>query len=801
VAWQDEFVKARRAAIAAEFSRLNPEQRLGAMMTEGPVLMLAGAGSGKTTVLINRIANILKYGKGSDCDTVPDWAQKSDIALLNAKPEELGEEQRQRREKLMAVEPAPAWSVLAITFTNKAAGELKNRLYNMLGSEAEDIWASTFHSACVRILRREADYTPFESGFTIYDTADSLSLMKHVMKDLNMDEKTYPPRSVLSQISRAKDSMKDARTFAEEAGGDFRRKRIAEAYAEYSRRLLEANALDFDDIIFYTVRLLQENPQVREYYQRKFRYVLVDEYQDTNHAQFLLAELLSGGRKNICVVGDDDQSIYKFRGATIENILGFEEHYQNARVVRLEQNYRSTGNILNAANAVIKNNLGRKSKKLWTDSGDGEKVTVYTAATENDEAQYIAARILEGYERGERFSDFAVLYRMNAQSNQIEFAFKRNGIRYRVFGGFRFFDRAEVKDMLSYLNVINNPGDTLRLQRIVNNPPRGIGAKTLETVAEIAAREGATEFEIMERAAEYPELSRASAKITEFTGMINSLRAFEGPVDELYSEALEKTGYLAMLDLKPGPESDARRENLMELKTSIEQYMRETENATLAGYLDMVSLYTDIDKYDEDDDCVTMMTMHSAKGLEFPTVFVAGAEEGIFPGTRAIGDEEEIEEERRLCYVAITRAKKKLYITGARQRMMMGRTSNNLPSRFVDELPGECVEKKEAQRYAPTFGAYSSGDRGARESEGGYGYGRRKRPVRPPEKPAAPRPAAAPAAVDFRKGDAVEHKAFGKGVILSVQPTGGDALLEIAFDSAGTKRLMAKAASKFMRKG
>ncbi|MBQ4370494.1 MAG: ATP-binding domain-containing protein, partial [Oscillospiraceae bacterium] len=376
-----------------------------------------------------------------------------------------------------------------------------------------------------------------------------------------------------------------------------------------------------------------------------------------------------------------------------------------------------------------------------------------------------------------------------------------NGIRYRVFGGFRFFDRAEVKDMLSYLNVINNPGDTLRLQRIVNNPPRGIGAKTLETVAEIAAREGATEFEIMERAAEYPELSRASAKITEFTGMINSLRAFEGPVDELYSEALEKTGYLAMLDLKPGPESDARRENLMELKTSIEQYMRETENATLAGYLDMVSLYTDIDKYDEGDDCVTMMTMHSAKGLEFPTIFVAGAEEGIFPGMRAIGDEEEIEEERRLCYVAITRAKKKLYITGARQRMMMGRTSNNLPSRFVDELPDECIERSEAQRYAPTFGAYGSGDRGARENEGGYGYGRRKRPARPPERPAAPRPAAAPAAVDFRKGDAVEHKAFGKGVILSVQPTGGDALLEIAFDSAGTKRLMAKAASKFMRKG
>ena len=796
-----EFIAARRTAIGRCFPRLNEMQLEGVLNTEGPLLLLAGAGSGKTTVLINRIANIIRFGKGSDCDYVPAEADASDIEYLR----NYSGGADKRALELMTVDSVQPWRILAITFTNKAANELKDRLAQMLGEQAIDVWASTFHSACVRILRREITRLGFTSDFTIYDTADSVSLMKMVLKDLGIDEKSFPPRTVLSYISRAKDEQLSAAAYRDAAAvsRDIRKQHIAEAYAEYTKRCIEANALDFDDIIFYTVRILQEYPEALEYYQNRFRYVLVDEYQDTNNLQYTLVSLLSGKWGNICVVGDDDQSIYKFRGATIENILNFEKEFKNARVIRLEQNYRSTKNILDTANSIIRNNVGRKGKELWTKAPPGEKVTLYSAANENDEAQYIASRILEGCACGESLKDFAVLYRMNAQSNQLEFAFKRNGIGYKVIGGHKFFDRAEIKDMLSYLAVISNCTDTLRLMRIVNNPSRGIGDKTLDAITEMAERENRSAYEIMLQSAEIPALSKSSPKILRFTDIIESLKrdAEKLTLEQLYDEMLARTGYLSMLESKNTPENQSRIENIKELKTNIIQYAKANEDATLAGFLDEVALYTDIDQLDSSTELVTMMTMHSAKGLEFKTVFIAGAEEGIFPGIRAIGDNEEIEEERRLCYVAVTRAKRKLYITYAKQRMILGRTSSNLPSRFVEEIPDEYIEKLGDERYNQVLREYNDYHRKYNTND----FGIQKKSYEKPrytgmnmkglsmQKPSAVK-------IDYRKGDTVLHKAFGKGMVIAVTPMGGDAMLEVAFDSVGTKKLMANSASKFMSK-
>ena len=691
------FSKARRGAIAREFAHLNPEQQRAVLATEGPLLLLAGAGSGKTTVLIHRIANLMKYGRGSDSPEVPERVTEDDLRFLEEYAAS-GAGDRARQEALCRLEPAAPWTILAITFTNKAAGELKERLERMLGPAANDIWASTFHSACVRILRRDIEKLGFSSSFTIYDTDDSLRVVKDCLKDLNIDEKQFPPRSVLGYISRAKDAMKLAEEYLAdcERAGDFRLTKIAKVYVEYQRRLWEASALDFDDIILHTVRLLQQHEDVRAFYQRKFRYVLIDEYQDTNNLQYLLASTLAGGYENFCVVGDDDQSIYRFRGATIENILSFEEQYKGCRVIRLEENYRSTRHILEASNAVIRNNQGRKGKELWTRAGEGEKLQLYTAMNENDEAQYVAARILEDYSQGRHWKDHAVLYRMNAQSNQVEQAFKRNGIPYRIIGGTRFFDRAEVKDMIAYLAVLNNPEDDLRLTRIINNPPRGIGAKTVETAQEIARREGVSLFAVIDNARMYPELDRAAAKLAQFSGMMGELaqQAQTMPLPDFYEELIARTGYAVMLESKNTVEDRTRLENVRELLTSINGYLENAgEEPSLAGFLDEIALYTDLDSHDPDQDCVVMMTMHSAKGLEFPVVFVVGAEEGIFPGIRAIGETEEMEEERRLCYVAMTRAKEKLYLTCANQRMLFGRTSSNRPSRFVDEIPTEHLER------------------------------------------------------------------------------------------------------------
>ena len=834
------FAKARRGAIAREFAHLNPEQQRAVLATEGPLLLLAGAGSGKTTVLIHRIANLMKYGRGSDSPEVPERVTEDDLRFLEEYAAS-GAGDRARQEALCRLEPAAPWTILAITFTNKAAGELKERLERMLGPAANDIWASTFHSACVRILRRDIEKLGFSSSFTIYDTDDSLRVVKDCLKDLNIDEKQFPPRSVLGYISRAKDAMKLAEEYLAdcERAGDFRLTKIAKVYVEYQRRLWEASALDFDDIILHTVRLLQQHEDVRAFYQRKFRYVLIDEYQDTNNLQYLLASTLAGGYENFCVVGDDDQSIYRFRGATIENILSFEEQYKGCRVIRLEENYRSTRHILEASNAVIRNNQGRKGKELWTRAGEGEKLQLYTAMNENDEAQYVAARILEDYSQGRHWKDHAVLYRMNAQSNQVEQAFKRNGIPYRIIGGTRFFDRAEVKDMIAYLAVLNNPEDDLRLTRIINNPPRGIGAKTVETAQEIARREGVSLFAVIDNARMYPELDRAAAKLAQFSGMMGELaqQAQTMPLPDFYEELIARTGYAVMLESKNTVEDRTRLENVRELLTSINGYLENAgEEPSLAGFLDEIALYTDLDSHDPDQDCVVMMTMHSAKGLEFPVVFVVGAEEGIFPGIRAIGETEEMEEERRLCYVAMTRAKEKLYLTCANQRMLFGRTSSNRPSRFVDEIPTEHLERSGRTFLDPgvgDWGASPAAPPGTGDTSGGSrataatrpgGARRPSGPLRLPTAvspgpwggapaasiPPRPRPAvpsapwaaaAVPAALPtFQKGDMVRHKAFGQGMILSVQKMGGDALVEIAFDNVGTKRLMLKSAAAHMEK-
>ncbi len=795
---EKRFVTARRKLIEKDFAGLNEMQRQAVLATEGPLLLLAGAGSGKTTVLINRIGNLMKYGRASDSPELPCEVTEADAELMERAADGACSEEELERAKLMAaLEPVEPWRILAITFTNKAAGELKSRLETMLGESAQDVWAMTFHAACVRILRRDCERLGFEKGFTIYDTADSQSVMKRVLKELDLDEKLYPHKAALSIISKAKDALIGPEEFLQQAiaSGDVRRKRFGEAYAAYAKRLMAANAMDFDDLIYYAVRLLMEHEDVRTYYQRKFRYVLVDEYQDTNNLQYLLTSNLAGGYENICVVGDDDQSIYKFRGATIQNILSFEEQYKGARVIRLEQNYRSTGHILEAANAVIRNNVGRKGKNLWTEAPAGERLTLYTASDEADEAQYVASRILENYGAGGAWSDNAVLYRMNAQSNQLEYAFKLAGIPYRIIGGIRFFDRAEIQDMLAYLCVISAPTDDLRLSRIINTPARGIGQTTVERLRALASQEGISLFDTLRRADGCPEFAKGTvSKLAQFADMIDELRVLSQqlPPDELYDELIERSGYVRALQAKETDENVARIENVRELKTNIVQYVKTAQEPTLSGFLEEVALYTDLDSYDSGAESVVMMTMHSAKGLEFRNVFIVGMEEGIFPGQRVIGEAEEMEEERRLCYVAITRAKKKLWLCCARQRVLFGQTVSGKPSRFTEEIPEEHLERIGAAVRRMAYGS---------DSHTGAGWQRRSYPQSPARKTvAAPSAPAKTAQQSFRTGDAVRHKAFGEGVIVKMTPMGGDHLVEIQFEDVGLKRLMLRAAAAHMEK-
>ena len=819
--FEDRFIEARRGAIERDFAHLNEVQRQAVMTTEGPLLLLAGAGSGKTTVLINRIVNLLKYGAGSDSDYVPGFVTEEDLAILERYAETGDEELKEQVADFCAVDPVEPWRMIAITFTNKAADELKARLEKALGTRARDVWAMTFHSACVRILRRDIEAIGYGRSFTIYDSSDSQSLMKRIIKELDLDEKSFPYKTVLSYISKAKDKMITPEEFAESAekAYDLRKKSIARAYSEYAKRLKAANALDFDDLILLTVKLLKECEDVREYYQNKFRYVLIDEYQDTNTLQHALAGLLAGGSGNICVVGDDDQSIYRFRGATVENILNFEKRYKKARTIFLEQNYRSTGHILDAANEVISNNKGRKGKKLWTECEKGDKLVLHIASNEREEAQFVANAVLQGYSDGNKWSDFAILFRMNAQSNQFEFAFKQNGIPYRMIGGMRFFLRAEIKDMLAYLCVVQNPGDDLRLLRILNNPPRGIGQKAVDILQSAAAGRGASLFDVIVRADDIEELKRATPRLLQFAAMIGDLKELSEnmPLDEFYDELIDRSGYVRSLEEKDTDENKNRIENVRELKTNILTFIREFPDATLFDFLSEMALYTDLDQYDASAEKVTMMTMHSAKGLEFDTVFIAGAEEGIFPSSRSIGDPEETEEERRLCYVAITRAERRLLITSARQRMLFGKTTTGMLSRFIEEISEENIEKPERitrvvsytfddefdnhgyGRQKSSYGTGFSSGRGENVSFAEYSDAGRLT-KQPPRREAIPQPAPQKASPAYEAGDAVMHKAFGKGKIVSVQKAGGDALMEIEFEKVGTKRLMLKAAMAYMSK-
>ena len=784
------FIVARRKYIESCFSQLNSMQQQAVLTTQGPLLLLAGAGSGKTTVLINRIANLIRFGSGSDSNLVPDFITEEDVLFMEGLQQPVSELDSHRADLLCAVEPPAPWNVIAITFTNKAANELKKRLESMLGPQGQDVWAMTFHSACCRILRRDIEKLGYTSSFTIYDSADSERIMKDIIKDMGLDDKTFPAKYVLAVISREKDAMvyPDDLLDRAETVNDIRLLHIAKAYKRYQTRLRENNALDFDDIILRTVELLQNFEEVRTYYQRKFRYVLVDEYQDTNHLQYLLTSLLAGGYENICVVGDDDQSIYRFRGATIANILDFEKQYKGSRIIRLEQNYRSTQSILNAANAVISHNIGRKGKRLWTSNGAGDPLILFEADNEAGEANYVASQII-AKSKGKNFKDYAILYRTNAQSNALEYAFKRNAIPYRVIGGMRFFDRAEIKDMLAYLCVINNRSDDLRLKRIINNPARGLGPKALDVAQRLADAQGSGLYQIVSDPYSYGPLEKMAGKFMQFTIMIEELAQLldDGmSLPEFYEQLMLRTGYIAMLENKPTEENQTRLENIRELKSSINAYVQNAEVPTLAGFLEEIALYTDIEEYNDGDDAVVLMTMHSAKGLEFPNVFLVGFEDGLFPGMRAIGDPDEMEEERRLCYVAITRAKKNLTISYARQRMLYGRTSASLPSRFLKEIPDDIIEKKGGYRQVSNFPTYQPRTTNIQN----YGLARENSSTAVQNKPK----------IELNKGDMVHHTAFGKGMVLSVLKMGADALLEIAFDNVGTKKLMANTAAAHLKR-
>ncbi|MFI3254345.1 MAG: 3'-5' exonuclease [Eubacteriales bacterium] len=786
----------RRQIIEFRFRQLNPPQREGVMTTGGPLLLLAGAGSGKTTVLIERISNLLSFGAGSDSDLVPDYLTSRDLEILEGyvRGEATLEEDILR---ICRVNPVQPWNILAITFTNKASRELKDRLARKLGASAEDVWAHTFHSACIRILRRDIEKLGLEKNFTIYDTADSLTVMKQCMKELEISDKEFHPRGFLGEISRAKDQellAKDYALMAEESGEQYSIM-TAKVYKKYQKKLWDAAALDFDDLLLHTVRLLANHPEVLAYYHEKFHYVLIDEYQDTNQIQYRFASLLAGGRGNFCVVGDDDQSIYRFRGATIENILNFEEQYKKCKVIRLEENYRSTKTILEASNQVIANNRGRKGKALWTSAEQGEDIVHYIAENERDEANYIIQTMQEAVSLGGSWRDHAILYRTNAQSNQLEQACKVSGVPYRLVGGTRFFDRAEVKDMLAYLTVLYNPDDDLRLGRILNKPTRGIGPKTQEMAETIAIERGTSLFSVIDNVNQYPELEKHGNKLSKFTGMIGELAvlADEMPLAEFYPVLLEKSGYLDMLKKKDDIENQTRLENVQELSSSIQAYVEgcDAENPpTLAGFLDEIALFTNLDTHDESSEYVTMMTMHAAKGLEFPQVYLPGMEEGIFPGIRSIGDEAELEEERRLCYVGMTRAKKRLYLCSAVHRMLYGQTKYNRTSRFVEEIPSELLAQSGQVRGGVSH--ESSGEMAEtftteKKSKSKFALG------------GVPS-SAAPVNLDFNLGDKVKHNAFGVGEITGKKATGGDFMVTLDFETVGKKNFLLKTASAHMKK-
>lgn len=786
---KSEILALRRAVLEKDFARMNDRQKQAVFTVNGPLLILAGAGSGKTTVLINRIANILRYGDAYNSTYLRDDLDENDIAACKAYTEN-GTPLTTETQEHLSVSACAPWRIMAITFTNKAAGELKDRLCAMLGETANDIWASTFHSTCARILRRDGERIGYSSHFTVYDTDDQRRLMKSILKELDISEKNITPKSILNEISRAKDSLISPAEYALTVGDDFRLKIISRAYTTYQKRLEDADAMDFDDLINKVVELFKKCPDVLEYYQNRFRYLMVDEYQDTNHAQYTFVRMLAEKSGNLCVVGDDDQSIYKFRGATIENILSFENTFQNATVIRLEQNYRSTQNILDAANAVIEHNTERKGKTLWTQNGTGAMIHLHTAENETDEAERITKIILDGVAAGRKFSDYAVLYRMNSQSLTFERNFAKSGVPHRIIGGTRFYERREIREMIAYLSVINNPSDEMRLRRIINTPKRSIGDRSVEVAAQIGQQTGETLFEVVSHAKDYPALSRAANKMTLFAAQMQGLIELNNDekvtLGELYDELVERIDYLNFLKTDDPESAEDRAANVQELASNLRRFEEENPEGTLSDFLEEVSLITDIDNYDSNADSVVLMTVHSAKGLEFPVVFLPGMEENIFPGMASVYVPSEVEEERRLAYVAITRAKEELYIFHAESRMIFGMTNRNRVSRFVEEIPETLVEHTRSRDYSarpvsmPSFGgAKPFGEAPKTKSvaeAGGF----------------TPKPRVKPApAGTYRVGDTVLHKAFGTGLIVSATPMANDTLLEVAFDKVGTKKLFA----------
>ncbi len=786
------------------YTGLNDRQREAVYQVNGPLLVLAGAGSGKTTVLTRRIAHIIRFGDAVYSDKSAPISENMEAAfreILRTRPvntELLGQILRG-----FAVEPCEPWRVLAITFTNKAAGEIKSRLASVLGEEcAAEIWAGTFHSICVRILRRFIHYLGYAKDFTIFDADDSKKLLSQLLKDNQIEEKQVAAKSVQNEISRAKNAMQTPQMYAEEAGQDFFLKTCAKLYEQYQEKLKASNALDFDDILVKTVELLEGFEEPRDFCQRRFRYVLVDEYQDTNPVQFRFVQLVAEKFRNIMVVGDDDQSIYKFRGATIENILSFDSVYRDAKCVYLEQNYRSTGNILAAANAVIANNRTRKGKTLWCEAGDGEKICHRRLPDQEQEALFIAEAIGQLVRDGHcQYRDCAVLYRVGAQANALEAVFAKSGLPHRQLSGIRFYDRAEIKDVLAYLCVIQNPNDELHLLRIVNTPRRGIGDATIAAAREIADRSGLQLLSVFRRAGEFEALSRAAKKLSDFAALIDRLISAKErePLSALFQRVTEESGYLAMLEAA-GREAAEKIDNVRELISSALSYEEQHEEPTLAGFLEEVALVSDIDNYDENANAAVLMTIHSAKGLEFEYVFLPGMEETLFPSMRNWESEEQMEEERRLAYVAITRARKQLTVTTANSRLIYGTTNYNKPSRFLKEIPSQYMDGDPLESFRqPSFDDF-----------GGYGYRKRDahfageiRTVRrvaentvsrhtsvssAPSRGVAGQPKKAKSV--FSVGARVVHPMFGDGTVLSAKPMAQDVLYEIAFDSVGTKKLM-----------
>lgn len=806
-----EFIQLRKQILNAYFNKLNDMQKQAVFAVNGPVLILAGAGSGKTTVLINRIANMVKFGNAYNSSAPKTIVGEDELALMRRAAVDLSGLSEQEKEYLfdiIADSPIKPWNILTITFTNKAANELKERLQAMLGEAGKDVNAGTFHWACVRILRREIEKIGYQKNFTIYDTDDSKRVIKECLKELKLEEKRFPAKQMISEISRAKDKMQSPAEFLSQGMGDYYKGCVAQVYSRYQDKLQDANAVDFDDIILLTIRLFEKSPETLEYYRKRYKYIMVDEYQDTNMAQYKLISLLSDEHKNLCVVGDDDQSIYRFRGATIENILNFENQFDNAKVIKLEQNYRSTGNILDAANAIIKHNTERKGKNLWTAQGSGDKIIEYRCDDERKEAEYVTDKILDHVAEGGKYSDCAILYRTNSQSSTFERSFVKSGVPYRIIGGNRFYDRMEIKDLVSYLCVLNNQNDELRLERIINQPKRAIGDSSVAAAKEIAAMLGQSLFEVVCTADEYAPLKRASSAMTKFGKMMRELMDIAAcctDLGDLAREVIEKTGYDTYLK-SLGDEGLTRTENVGELVNVMARYSEENPDATLEDFLEEVTLMSDIDNYDADSDTVVMMTVHSAKGLEFDTVFLVGMEEGIFPGVMTLNDAAELQEERRLAYVGVTRARKELYLAGCAQRMMYGRTQRNTPSRFVREIPDTLKEKidncfmhasyddddfsfRSNRDYAPTKSSFSSNFGGF---SGSYSSVKKSEPMFKSSAVVSSKPETAQSSsLSYKVGDTVIHRVFGEGLVVSMTPMANDVLVEISFDRVGTKKIMA----------